>query len=85
MDEATVQQDIIALSAKKWQWMSDCDMPALTALFRCIAGSQPLLGTPVIYRVLTAGTRPSAMDRRFFRSDRPRDPGKRDDGGQAIT
>lgn len=33
MTEATVEQDIIALSTKKWQWMSDCDMPALTRLF----------------------------------------------------
>jgi hypothetical protein len=33
MDEAGMEQDVIELSAKKWQWMSDQDMPALTTLF----------------------------------------------------
>jgi hypothetical protein len=33
MDDKTVEQDIIALSADKWRWMSDQDMPALTTLF----------------------------------------------------
>lgn len=31
--DATVEQELIELSAKKWQWMSDKDMPALTDLF----------------------------------------------------
>lgn len=33
MGETTVEQDLIALSAEKWRWMSNRDMPALTRLF----------------------------------------------------
>jgi hypothetical protein len=33
MEETTTEQDIIALSATKWQWMSDQDIPALSGLF----------------------------------------------------
>ena len=33
MQETTVETDLIALSARKWQWMADRDMTALTGLF----------------------------------------------------
>jgi hypothetical protein len=33
MDTTTTERDLIALSAKKWQWMSAKDVPELTALF----------------------------------------------------
>lgn len=29
----TPEQDLLDLSARKWDWMSTCDLPALTALF----------------------------------------------------
>ena len=33
MTQTAVVTDVIALSAKKWQWMADKDMPTLTGLF----------------------------------------------------
>jgi hypothetical protein len=33
MDETRTEQNIIALSANKWQWMADKEIPALTGLF----------------------------------------------------
>lgn len=33
MTETTVETEVIALSATKWHWMADKDMPALTDLF----------------------------------------------------
>ena len=33
MQNKSVEQEVIDLSKKKWHWMSECDMPALDALF----------------------------------------------------
>ncbi len=31
--ETTPEQDLLALSASKWRWLSECDLAALTTLF----------------------------------------------------